>query len=185
MYPPYDFGNDYANAHLSKIDQNPEISQKLSNWCADPKKILLFHGNVGTGKTYFCAAWYNSLKERDYQQRKDLKYPFFTFRAFSQHHFFNDLKHVIQMNWNPVDRIKTICETTFLIFDDLKIPMNDWQKEMISELIDLRYSSGLPTLITSNLNRQDFKSKFSDREYDRIFDKRNLIVEQNEESRRQ
>jgi DNA replication protein DnaC len=63
--------------------------------------------------------------------------------------------------------------------------MNEWQKDMISELIDLRYSSGLPTLITSNLSRSEMKSKLSERDEDRIFDKSHLIIEQNESSRRQ
>lgn len=186
MYPLYEFGNRFENAHFSRLEQNPDMTRILCNWCAEPKNFLFFHGNVGTGKTYFCAAWFNAIREQADKQRKELKYPFLSYRAYSEQHFFNELKHAIQLGWNPVDRIRTICDSDFIILDDLgSSKMTEWQIEMISELIDLRYSCHMPTLITSNLDRNQVKDIFSERIYDRIFAKENTIVQQNESSRRQ
>lgn len=176
MYQTYEFGREYRDAHLSKIIQPPEIIDTLLSWTKDPKYFLFFHGNVGTGKTYFSAAWYNSLKEKKSNVR-----------VYSEQHFFNDLKHIIQMNWNATDRVRVICEVDYLILDDFGSSkmMSEWQKDMLAEFIDLRYQSTLPTLITSNMNKNDVFHSLGHRSHSRLFAARNKIIEQLGEDRRQ
>lgn len=174
-YEPFHFGNELKDAHLSKIYQSPIMMNVLMNWCKDPKYFLFFNGNVGTGKSYFCASFYNQLKESNK-----------ICRVYSEQHFFNDLKYEIQTNSNATARIRTICETEYVIFDDLgSSSMTEWQKEMLVEFIDLRYQSGYPTLITSNLTEQEVLFTLGKRTHSRIFAARNYKIHNSSEDRRQ
>ncbi len=174
MYESYSFGDHYKNANLPGIQQSPEHMKILCDWANNPKGFLVFCGNVGTGKTHFCAAFHNYLIE----QNKNI-------RSYSEQYFFNELKQTIQMNWDPIGRIREISSSHHLILDDMgSSKMTDWQKEMLSELIDMRYSSDLPMLITSNFDRQTMKNEFGDRFYSRIFASRNTIIQTNSEDRR-
>ena len=51
-------------ACLAKINLNHESAKKLSDWVSQPKDFLLYLGNPGCGKTYFCSAMVNYLKEK-------------------------------------------------------------------------------------------------------------------------
>ena len=62
---PNPFGYEYHDAHLSKIDQDPEVVKLIYQWIEKEKYILYLSGNVGTGKTYFAAALWNYLKEKN------------------------------------------------------------------------------------------------------------------------
>lgn len=174
MFDLYEFGNIYNDAHLAKLHQSEENTKTLCDWSKEPKNILFFCGNVGTGKTYFCAAWYNALRET----RKNV-------RAYSEQHFFRELKQMIQLDWDPLYRIKIICDAEYVILDDLgSSKMTEWQKEMLSEFLDLRFASGLPTLITSNLDSKGIREQFTPRFHSRLFSEKNTIVEQNGSDRR-
>ena len=174
IYLPYEFSNEHKDAHLSKIEQNQEIINALFEWVKNPKNILFFCGNVGTGKSYFCSAFKNHIKEKK-----------LNIRDYSEQYFFSELKQTIQMDWDPLRRIKDICECEYVILDDMgSSKMTEWQKEMLSEFIDLRYSSGLPTLITSNLDRSGIRNEFTPRFYSRLFAEKNVIIEQDGHDRR-
>lgn len=171
----FPFGKTLEDAHLAKIQQSKEIMDKLFKWIKEDKNIFYFCGNVGTGKTYFCAAWYNSLKE----QGK-------TIRAFTEYKLFSHLRSVIQKNWDPVIELEKICETKYMILDDMgSSAMTDWQKDILFEFVNMRTESGLPTLITSNLMRKDIKETFHERFESRIYAAKNTIAELVGEDRRQ
>lgn len=173
---PFPFGKTIENAHMSHIQQNAYVMQELSKWIDSDKNIFFFCGNVGTGKTYFCAAWYNMLKE----QGKNV-------RAYSEYKLFSQLRSVIQKNWDPVEELDRICGAKYFILDDMGSSSNltDWQKEMLFEFVNMRTESGLPTLITSNMGRKEIKENFHERFESRIYAAKNTIVELTGEDRRQ
>lgn len=174
IYLNYEFPYEHKEAHLSKIEQNPDIMISLFDWVKNPKNILFFFGNVGTGKSYFSSAFKNNLIEKKVNVR-----------AYSEQYFFSELKSTIQMDWDPLRRIKDICEAEYFILDDMgSSKMTEWQKEMLSEFLDLRYSSGLPTLITSNLDKNSVRRDFTPRFYSRLFSQKNVIIEQDGYDRR-
>lgn len=171
---PFPFGKILEDAHMAKIQQSPEIIEKLSAWIESDKNIFYFCGNVGTGKTYFCAAWYNYLLE----QGKHV-------RAFNEYKLFGHLRAVIQKNWDPMVELEKVCDSPYLILDDMgSSSMTDWQKDMLFEFINMRVDSALPTLITSNLTRKNIKETFHERLESRIYSAKNTIVELNGEDRR-
>lgn len=176
MFELYDFGKDYKNAHLADVEQSEKTNERLLSWSKTPKNILYFCGNVGTGKTYFAAAFYNYLME----QKKNV-------RAYSEEHLMNELKFCMNIpGQEPTRRIQTICECEYLILDDMGSSyMTDWKKEMLFYLIDLRDKNSMSTLITSNLKHDELKEMFHTRFASRIYASKNVVIELNGPDRRQ
>lgn len=172
----FPFGKTLEKAHMANIHQSADIMQKLCNWIEQDKNIFYFCGNVGTGKTYFCSAWYNMLKE----QGKHV-------RAYTEYKLFAQLRSVIQKNWDPMTELERLCDAKYFILDDMGSSSNltDWQKEMLFEFVNIRMETGLPTLITSNMCRKDIQENFHQRFESRIYAAKNTIVELNGEDRRQ
>lgn len=180
MFENFKYDNELKDAHLSKLLQTPEIMTQLLDWTKNGKNILYFCGNVGNGKSYFASAYKNYLDE--------LKRPY---RCFTEAHFINEMKMCIdQPAWPPEYRLKRICESYYFIYDDLGSVFSsdkgksDWIKSLLSQMLDFRYSSGMPTLITSNYCKKEIDQIFPDRFSDRLYAKKNTIVEIHEESRR-
>lgn len=175
MFNPYRLDIEFANAHLSKLDHSPEIIKIMYDWCMDPKHIFYFNGTAGVGKTYFSAAFYNYLIEKRCNVR-----------MYSEGYLFDELKLCIGMSsWEIGGRMQTICEADYLIIDDMgSTKISDWTKEMLFKLVDLRYNSHKPTLITSNWTQKIIKENFHERFSSRLFAARNVILELNETDRR-
>lgn len=181
MFEPYFFERNQRNAHLSKLEHSDEIIKKLFDWTSNPTNILYFCGNVGNGKSYFASAFYNFLAEN----KKNV-------RCYSESYLFQELKLCMQIpSWQPEYRVKTICESEFLILDDLGSTLSsdkdksEWKKEILFNILDLRYNSGMPTLITSNLCKSEIQNIFHDRFSSRLYASVNTIIEINEPDRRQ
>lgn len=166
----YGFTHSYHDAHLAKIELPNEWLLKINEWVNQPKKILLFTGNPGIGKTYFCAAFCNFLLEKN----------FMDFRYFSERELFRLLRSTIQNDWDYETEIQRLCEAHFLILDDLgSSQMTDWQKEVLFSLLDHRLGDEKPTIITTNLSISAMKEVFDPRFMSRIQHKENTILEIN------
>lgn len=167
LHDNFVFGNQYRNAHIAKIEQGESISSKILIWLKNPKYIFYFCGNVGTGKTYLAASWYNHLLE----EKKNV-------RAFTEQSLFSKLRGVISQDWDPSTEMANICEADHLILDDLgSSSMTDWQKEMLFQLVDIRLACTMPTLITSNLTFREINEKFHPRFASRLYAAKNTIIE--------
>ena len=172
---PNPFGFNYHDAQLSKMDQSEEIMEKVFSWVKQEKGIFYFCGNVGTGKTYFAAALWNYLEEKNENHR-----------AYKESEFFALARAAINQNWDYSVEVKRICETKWLIIDDMGTSqMTDFQKEVLFTLIDTRLNDGLPTLITSNLGLESIKENFGDRLYSRLACAKNTIIQLTGDDRRQ
>ena len=172
---PFPFGASLEKAHLSKIEQSPEVMQKLAYWMKKEGDLFFFCGNVGTGKSYFASAFYNHLKDTN----RDV-------RAITEHKLFSLLRVAINNEWDASAELERICDIDFFILDDMgSSTMTDWQKNILFEFVNMRTESGLPTLITSNLSRKEIKENFHERFESRIYAAKNTIIELNGEDRRQ
>ena len=142
----------------------------------DSKDILLIMGSPGCGKTYFCAALINALTE----QKKH-------FMFLREKDFFGGLRSAMsQEGTSPEFELEKLGDMPYLILDDVGTSQNtDYQQESLFDLIDRRWSSRLPTVITSNFFLSDFKEKYHERLYSRLRDVRNTIIELRIADRRQ
>ena len=84
------------------------------------------------------------------------------------------------------DYIKTLkhfLDYTFVVYDDLgsadnkKEDPSAWRQEVVAEMVDNRWSSGLPTIITTNLTSEKILTLYGGRVHSRLFDNRNYFIE--------
>lgn len=167
------FHREFWGAHLSKINLSDEIIEKINAWVMNPKYILFFASTPGIGKTYLSAAMCKNWIEK--------KYPW---HYFDEKRLFSLLRLKIQENQDYAYELKRLCDCPFFILDDLlSSQLTDWQKEILIDLIDMRWGAGedKATLITSNfpLNsiQQTFGGVAGDRIKSRLNDHRNIVIE--------
>lgn len=118
---------------------------------------LLLWGTPGTGKSYAAACIANELLNQ--------KIPV-VMTSFVK------ILQVIQDNTEKeTDFINRLCAAKLLIIDDLGTERNtDYALEKVYNVIDSRYRTGKPLILTTNLNLQDMQMT-QDIRYQRIYDR--------------
>ena len=117
---------------------------------------LLLWGNVGTGKTFFAACIANALVEQHISVRMT---------NFST--ILNDLFAETDKN----KYLERLNDHNLLIIDDLGIERGtEYALEQVYNIIDTRYKSGKPLIITTNLTLEELKNPI-DVAHKRIYDR--------------
>lgn len=143
---------------------NPKISDAMENYAKNFRKFLregkglLLYGSVGTGKSYYAACIANRILEQG-----------FTARMTNFATLTNDLSGMGEGKNRYID---DLCRYSLLVIDDLGAERkSDYVREIVFNIIDSRYRSGLPMIITTNLTGEELKKPDSTenaRIYDRI-----------------
>ena len=159
--------------------KNEKLSNAMKNYVknfADFKKEgkgLLLYGTVGTGKTYFSACIGNALIDEGY--------------SVYMTNFTRILNILQDKNTDKQKYIDGLNRYTLLIVDDLGAERStEYAQEQVFNVIDERYRSGLPFIITTNLTADEIK-KPQEVGYSRIYDRileRCFPIAVNGESRR-
>lgn len=162
----FSLGSKYYNACLSKWRADNGHKELISRWISKPKNMLVLLGEPGTGKTYFCCAVANYFMEL----KKEVFY-------INMRRFIDRLYKSIADKGNQFDAIQKITSKEILIFDDLGSTTNtDWQKEVLLDLIDIRYSNEKPTIFTSNLSFKNMEDQLDKRIERRLNAPENLRI---------
>ena len=147
--------------------KNPEISKAVRNYVENWQEMkaenigLLFYGNVGTGKTFYAANIANGLLDRGVGVIMT-NIPSLMTRMSKG--FEEDKAKILHK----------VSAASMLIIDDIGIERDTpYAFEKIQEIIDTRYRSGKPLIVTTNLSLDEMMST-EDVRYQRIF---NRIVE--------
>lgn len=73
------------------------------------------------------------------------------------------------------------CDHEFFIYDDLGSTgsgsATGWRKEVIFDLINTRYESGKPTVITTNFTRNQVYTILGERTHSRLYAKENCMID--------
>lgn len=127
--------------------QMHELGKKYVNNFEECKKEglgLLIYGEPGNGKTYLSSCIANELL-KEFIPVICVSISGLLSRIFETHN-----------RWGKEaesDVIRGLCNADLLIIDDLGTEnINDWSKSTLYNIIDSRYRSNLPLIITSNLN---------------------------------
>lgn len=66
----------------------------------------------------------------------------------------------------------------FVMYDDLGCcGVNEWRKEVLLSMIDIRYESTRPTVITTNMTKKSMEDQLGFRSASRLFDTANLVID--------
>ena len=120
---------------------------------------LLFHGDVGSGKTYLACSIANELIEREQVKVKIMN--------LSQ--VINQIqKSAFKLDSNEI--IDNLSNIPLLILDDLGIERDtSYAREQVYNIINSRYLKGKPTIFTTNLSLEIIQNPNIDLEYQRIY----------------
>ena len=118
---------------------------------------LLLWGGVGTGKSFFAGCIANALMEQKVSVRMT------NFASI-----LNDLSNSLSGRNDVVDRL---CSYPLLIIDDFGIERGtEYALEQVYNIIDARYRSKKPLIVTTNLTLTDLKNP-QDVAHARIYDR--------------
>ena len=152
---------DYTFARDNGI--NPEIKlahNYVSNWeemKANASGLLIW-GDVGTGKSFFAGCIANALLEKGI--------------PVLMTNFSRILNTLTVMHFEDRNQfINSLNRYSLLIIDDLGIERNsDFALEQVFNVIDSRYRSGKPLIVTTNLTLDDLRNP-EDTAHSRIYDR--------------
>ena len=117
---------------------------------------ILFHGSVGTGKSFYAAAIVNALLEK---------------RVPATMTNFPRLLNILQGARNRQEYIDHLQQYHLLVIDDLGVERDSpYAAEQVYNVIDARTRSGLPLIITTNLTIEELKKPQS-MQFARIYDR--------------
>lgn len=83
------------------------------------------------------------------------------------------------MKGDYLDMLKYMIDGEFLIIDDVgsSTKITEWREEILFAIIDERYNSMKPTIVTSNFTQKEFLEKYHPRIHSRLFSKENTVIE--------
>ena len=152
--------SNYADATF----QNSKVENKQSAFCQEyvkgweqmkAKNIgMLFWGDVGTGKTYLAACIANALIEQEVSVRM------------------LNFSHILNSGFETRNELlEDICRCSLLIIDDFGSEREtEYGLEIIHSVLDARYSSGKPMIVTTNLPLQTIQNP-TDIMHKKIYDR--------------
>ena len=143
---------------------NPKLSDAVEryvnkwNEMYDKNMGILFYGSVGTGKTFFAACIANGLIDKGIGVLMTNIPSLMT--AMSKN-FEKDKERILS----------EISQVPLLILDDVGVERGtDYGYEKIQEIIDTRYRSGKPLIVTTNLSPEVLRNP-EDPRYKRVYDR--------------
>lgn len=173
---------DAANAKWTfEDDDNPnsKISVTLRRYAnkwdyVKQKNVgILFHGSKGTGKSFYASCLVNALEEK---------------RQSSAMVTTASLMAALQESWDKQEIIDALCKFQLLALDDLGAERDtSYSAELMYSVIDARYRSGKPTIVTTNIDIKDMQAEtdlWRSRIYDRIIEMCPVTILMAGESRR-
>jgi DNA replication protein DnaC len=108
-------------------------------------KGLIFFGNAGTGKSFLAACIANALIDKGYKCLMT-NFP----------RIINELTGMFEGKQEYIDSLNNY---DLLVIDDLAIERDtEYTAEIIQNVIDSRYRSGKPLIITTNLTKQEYEN---------------------------
>lgn len=149
--------DDGSNEKISAVAKN--YVENFSEMKKRGKGLLLF-GNVGTGKTFISACIANALIDKGYPCLVT--------------NFARLVNTVSGMYDGKQDYIDSLNNFDLLVIDDLASERDtEYMGEIVQNIIDSRYRSGLPLIVTTNLTSEELKKPVEIRKqriYSRLFE---------------
>lgn len=158
---------EMQNWNFDRDDKsNPKISEIARNYVDNFDEMkkrgkgLLFFGSVGTGKTFISACIANALIDKG--------------NACLVTNFARLVNTISGMYEGKQEYIDSLNRYDLLVIDDLASERDtEYMGEIVQNIIDSRYRSGLPLIVTTNLTSDELKHPAEIRKqriYSRLFE---------------
>lgn len=147
-------------------DERANLERALeiaANYARSPQGWLVLTGSSGTGKTHLAAAIANV------QQQMGTEVVFVTA---------TDLLDYLRVAFNPNapvsfdQRFQMVRNTPFLVLDDLTTEGSSWAREKLFQILDYRYVTRKPTVVTTYKRIEDIDQRIRSR----LIDKRRCLI---------
>lgn len=149
--------DDMTNSKLSSVFR--KYAENFPKYLKQGRGLVLA-GNCGTGKTFYAACIANALIDSGYEVKVT------NFATL-----INEIQGTYQ---GKNDIIRGLNKYPLLVIDDLGAERNsEFMLETVWNIVDSRYNSGLPLIVTTNLTLQELHNPGDirrDRIYDRILE---------------
>lgn len=148
----------FANDDLTNKKITTAMQRYVENFDAFRKsgQGLLLYGDCGTGKTFAACEVANALIDKGYACLVTN---------------FSKMLNTLQGTYEKQTYIDRLNRYSLIVIDDLGIERNtEYAKEQVYNIIDGRYRSGLPMIITTNMTMDNIKNA-PDTESKRIYDR--------------
>lgn len=164
MLGTYGISDGAEKKYLFSVDDSPD--SKISRACrkyvnqwqemrADNIGIL-FYGSVGTGKSFYAGCIVNALLEQ---------------MVTAAMTTLPRMLNILQGHWNRQAVVDHLQQYRFLVLDDLGAEReSSFGTEQVYNIVDARYRSKLPLIVTTNLDLADMR-KDPDTQRRRIYDR--------------
>lgn len=143
---------------------DPQVLDWIGQYLADPLSApnLLLKGPVGSGKTHQAFGTVRRVALETAARRKRM-----TFRV-TTHSGFNAAMRP-QPDGSHLQMLRDLQAVDLLAFDDLgAAKTTDWTDDTLYRLIDTRCGSQLPTIVTTNLDPDEFRAGIDERVVSRL-----------------
>ncbi len=158
------FSLDYYRASkedYERMETNLEAAREFAESTPPRYANLLLFGGTGLGKTHLSTAIARRVIERGYEVRYETVQNIID--DFAHDQFRSDGKSF-------EDRGRVYLEAELLIIDDLGTEMtNSFTVSALYRLINTRINNGLSTVINTNLEQKEIRTRYTDRVASRIF----------------
>jgi len=169
------FISRFRDIRMSHDDlRNPEVTNQCKNYVANWASVceknmgILFRGPVGTGKSFHAAAIAHAvidMKKRKYPSSHNEPMVYMT--TVSTLILYMSELELHRKKWF----LGRLAMLDLLVLDDFGIERgNEYTLENLGYIIDARYNSQKPLIITTNLSSNEFKNP-PNIAYKRIFDR--------------
>jgi len=126
-------------------------------------------GRPGCGKTYICAA----LIEWMFSKVADIYF-------IREARFMERIRNSFDMKGDYRQEVEYQIDHDLFMLDDIGSVgegKSEWRKEVLFEVINLRFESCRPTVFTTNYKPQEIKDKLGERAYSRLMAKENTVID--------
>lgn len=160
------FGRRFAGASLANFSDASRDAESLTRFLVDKQGFLVIHGPSGTGKTHLLAAIY-----ADQANLVD------SIRVLTDRALFRKLRSGMSGEGDYLEALEMLMDSHLVMIDDIgSSGHTDWREEVLMEAIDTRYRENRPTILTSNLDKEQISEAYGERISSRMFDKNNTVI---------
>lgn len=157
-------------SHFKPVPGAQDAFRAATAFAGDPKGWLVIHGPNGSGKTHLAAAIAMNLRAKGrpvlFMRVPDLLE--FLRHAYDEQSLF--VKSVGEAgSMTLLDRLETIRRAPVLVLDDLAAESDSpWVREKLYQILDFRGVERLPTVVTINIDPDEWPDKLGGRLADRL-----------------